>query len=98
MRKLKLDLDALTVSSFETSEAELDGYAGTVHGLNRKTRGADCPVVSAGGSCFIGTCPSEVDSCVSYPTPTTALTIDLPIPIPGETLPTFNNGCSEFRD
>lgn len=104
MRKLKLDLDALTVSSFETSDAAED--RGTVLGFREKTVSVggschrDCVApISQGGSCFVGTCPSEVDSCETYPTPTTALTtVTAPIPFtPG---PSCSPGCGggEPRD
>jgi len=61
MRKLKLDLDALTVEAFETVEEAVD--AGTVVGHAPPTRtlcGGSCVISCVGGSC---PCTSPDETC-----------------------------------
>ena len=64
-KKLKLDLDALEVASFETVEA--DGERGTVHGLSFYTdtdTGSASECNTYDESCVITTCNnSKYSSC-----------------------------------
>ncbi|HSU13552.1 hypothetical protein [Longimicrobium sp.] len=63
MPKLKLDVDTLTVQSFETGD--LDEARGTVHGLSRTKQpndsldACDPPFTYQAGSCNGGVCTDD---------------------------------------
>ena len=68
MKKLKLELDELTVESFQTGDA--DAAAGTVHARQ------DCVTYSCAGTCGA---PPPTDSTALYAKPTKVdLTLCLP--------------------
>lgn len=76
MRKLKLEVDALRVETFETAAAEQG--MGTVHGQARPTRQScadTCEATCGDGSTCLETCVSCFGSCEPCATnPTTCPT------------------------
>jgi hypothetical protein len=66
MLKMKLELDALKVESFMTSE-EMDQLRGTVEGLSRRRpASASCFGTCLENTCQNGSCPDTCASCDTY--------------------------------